>query len=506
MLRLALSTDAAGFPYNATLIASILRRTAMDTGKQTRRPPLLRWLNLPGADLWDFDLDGLGRARRNVVGVLRVCNLVWRGYRDDACQLHASALTYYTLMAIMPLLALGLALARVFGGEMIARERIRSEIARFGNQMALHASGAESQEAGRITDFAAQMTRYVDRAFDQIAQIGFGTLGGIGLALLLWMAVSMLAQVEHSFNQVWNAPDRSLWRKCADYLTLVIIVPFLALAATTLPVASIVSRHLDGWVDPGWFAGGTGLLLRQGTTLLLTVALFVVVLLFVPNTRVKFRPALAGGLVTAVCFLAWLWLCARLQVGVIKYSKLYGGFAIVPILLAWVYTSWQIVLFGAELAFACQHASTYGREQGARQAGLRARWQLALALTAEIARAMQAGEGPLRAGRFADRRRLAVRLLNDVIEDLLRAGLVAEIAGQPGAYVLLHDPSRLTAATVFQALLDRGTAPETLGLGNLDPRIRDYARQAERTWTQALEMPVARLAGPFAGKVGLRVP
>ena len=471
-----------------------------------RRPPLQRWLRLPGADLWDVEPEGLGWIRRHVVAALRVVHLVWRGYRDDACELHASALTYYTLMSIVPLLALGLALARVFGGDAIARERIRGEIARFGNQLAAHAQGPDGQEAGLVADFVAQMTRYADRIFDQIAQIGFGTLGGIGLVLLLWMAVSMLAQVEHSFNQVWNAPDRSLWRKCADYLTLVIIVPFLALAATTLPVASVVARHLDGWVDPGWLAGGAGLLLRQGTTLLLTVALFVVVLLFVPNTRVKFRPALAGGLVTAVCFLAWLWLCARLQVGVIKYSKLYGGFAIVPILLAWVYTSWQIVLFGAELAFACQHAATYGREQGARQAGLRARWQLALALTAEIARAMQAGEGPLHAGRFANRRRLAVRLLNDVIEDLLRAGLVAETAGQPGAYVLLHDPSRLTAATVFQALLDRGAAPEALGLGNLDPRIRDYARQAERTWTQALEMPVARLAGPPAGKVGLRVP
>ena len=466
----------------------------MDTGKQTRRPPLLRWLNLPGADLWDFDLDGLGRARRNVVGVLRVCNLVWRGYRDDACQLHASALTYYTLMAIMPLLALSLALARVFGGDMIARERIRSEIARFGNQMASYAPGAEGQEAGRIADFAAQMTRYADRAFDQIAQIGFGTLGGIGLILLLWMAVSMLAQVEHSFNQVWNAPGRSLWRKCADYLTLVIVVPFLALAATTIPVAGIVARHVDGWGGPGWFAGGTGLLLRQGTTLLLTVALFVVMLLFVPNTRVRIRPALAGGLFTAVCFLAWLWLCARLQVGVINYSKLYGGFAVVPIMLAWIYTSWQIVLLGAEIAFACQHASAYGQEQASRRASLRARWQMALAVAAEMARAMQAGEGPLAAACFARRRGLSVRLLNDVIEDLQQAGLVAETAGQPGAYVLLRDPSRLTAAAVALAVLDRGAPPEALGLGRLDERIRDYARHAEHSWAGTLEMPVVRLA------------
>jgi membrane protein len=478
----------------------------MDTPKHRKRPPLHRWLSLPGNDLWDFDPEPLHWIRRGVVRVLRVIHLVWRGYRDDACQLHASALTYFTLMSVIPLLALGLALARVFGGDEIARERIRNEIARFGAQLATHAQGADGAEAGMVADFVAQLTRYADRIFDQIAQIGFGTLGGIGLAMLLWMAVSMLSQVEHSFNQVWSAPGRSLWRKCSDYLTLVIIVPFLALAATTLPVASVVSRHLDGWVGTDWLAGGGGLLLRQGATLLLTVALFVVVLMFVPNTRVRFRPALAGGFVTAVCFLAWLWLCTRLQVGVIKYSKLYGGFAIIPILLAWVYTSWQILLLGAELSFACQHATTYGREQGARHAGCRARMQLALAVAAEMARAMQAGEGVFAAARFAQRQGLSVRLLNEVLDDLLQAGLVAETAGQPGAYVLLHDPSRLTAATVVRAVLDRGEPPEALGLDHLEPRLRDYSRQAERAWAEALEHPVSRLLDTSAGLDGTRAP
>ncbi|NLF85132.1 MAG: YihY family inner membrane protein [Lentisphaerae bacterium] len=472
--------------------------------RPSRRPPLQRWLRLPGFDLWDVDPEGLGWIRRQAVAVLRVAHLVWRGYRDDACQLHASALTYYTLMSIVPLLALGLALARVFGGDAIARERIRGEIARFGGQLATHAQGAPGSEAGMVADFVAQLTRYADRIFDQIAQIGFGTLGGIGLIVLLWMAVSMLSQVEHSFNQVWSAPGRSLWRKCSDYLTLVIIVPFLALAATTLPVASVVSRHLGGLVGSAWLSGEGGFVLRQGATLLLTVVLFVVVLMFVPNTRVRFRPALAGGLVTAVCFLAWLWLCTRLQVGVIKFSKLYGGFAVVPILLAWVYTSWQIVLLGAELAFACQHATTYGREQGARHAGLRARGQLALAVAAEMARVMQTGEGPFAANRFAQRYTLSVRLLNDVIDDLLQAGLIAETADRPGHYVLLRDPSRLTAAVVVRAVLDRGHPPEALGLDHLDPRIRDYARQAEQTWADALEMPVARLVGPPAGQDGVR--
>jgi membrane protein len=477
-------------------------RQAMGEPRHEKRSSLQRWLNLPSNDLWDFESDGLTWVRRKIVGALRVIHLVWRGYREDACQLHASALTYYSLMSIVPLLALSLALARVFGGDAIARERIRAEIARLGGQLAAQTQAPNGREAGMVADFVTQLTRYSDRSFDQIAQIGFGTLGGIGLVLLLWMAISMLSQVERSFNQVWNAPGRSLWRKCADYLTLVIIVPFLALAATTLPVASVVSRHLDGWIDPAWLAGGTGLVLRQGATLLLTVALFVIVLMFVPNTTVRLKSALAGGLVTAIGFLVWLRICTELQVGVIKFSKLYGSFAIVPILLAWVYTSWQIVLFGAEISFACQHATTYGREQGARQASFRARWQLALALVVETVRAMRAGEAPFQAARFAQRQGCSVRLLNDVIEDLQQAGLIAETAQQPGSYVLLHDPSRLLAATVVLAVLDRGATPESLGLGRLDPRVRDYTRQAERAWADTLDRPVASLAETPAGENG----
>jgi membrane protein len=467
----------------------------MKTPRQSWSQALQRWLRLPSRDLWDFDPEPLHWAHRTIVRMLRVVQLVWRGYREDACKLHASALTYYTLMSIIPLLALGLALVRVFGGDAIVRERIHSEIARFGAQLSTHAQTANGAEAEMVTGFAAQLSRYADRILDQIGQLNFGTLGGIGLVVLLMMAISMLSQVEHSFNQVWSAPGRSLWRKCSDYLTMVIIVPFLALAATTLPVANFVARHLDGWVGTGWMAGWGGAVLRQGTTLLLTVALFVVVLMFVPNTRVRFRPALVGGFVTAVGFLAWLWICTRLQVGVIKYSKLYGSFAVIPILLAWVYTSWQILLFGAELSFACQHASTYVREQGARRAGCRARMQLALAITAEMARAMQMGEGSFPALDFAKRHGISVRLLNDVLDDLQQAGLIIGIGseGQEGSYVLLHDPSRLTAATVAQSVLDRGETPEAVGLGQLDPALREYIGKAEETWTASLAQPVACL-------------
>ena len=452
---------------------------------------LRRWLRLPMGDIWDFDTDNLAWLQRKVVGGWRFSVLVWNGYSGDACKLHASALTYYSLMAIVPLLALGLSLARVFGGEEIARARISTEINRFGAQIASATTPAGSAEGEMVTEFVAQLNRYSDIVFTHIGELNFGTLGGIGLVMLLWMAVSMLNQVEHSFNQVWRARPRSLWRKIADYLTLVIIVPFLAIAATTLPIASLVAENLGVWVGKE----GVEFLLRKVSPALISVVLFTIVLLVIPNTKVRFRPALAGGIVTAAAFLGWLWICTKLQVGVIKYSKLYGGFAVLPILLAWVYTSWQILLFGAEISYACQNAATYGREMGAHTAGLRARCQMALALAAEMARALIDGSPPVKPFEIARQKGLSTRLMNAVLEDLRRAGLVAETAAGDGTHVLLHDPRTLRAGQVVKAMLDNGTPPSALGLGRLPERIRRYAAEVEDKWIGSLDIAVAELAG-----------
>ncbi len=480
---------------------------ALDRNDRDRRNRSALWRRLRGiGDLWDIEIGELGWLGRQSLGGLRVLNLVARGYRHDDCQLHASALTYYTLMSLVPLVALGLALARVFGGAELAHDRIRTEIARLGAQLAGARPETAAHETAIVGEFVQQLNRVGDRLFEQIGQISFGTLGGIGLVVLIWMAISMLSQVEHSFNRVWNAPPRSLWRKCSDYLTLIVIVPFLALAASTVPVADLAARHLGGWFTGTLGSVGASLPIRQGSTLLLTTLLFMTVFLFVPNTRVRLGPALIGGVVTAAAFLVWLRICTGLQVGVIKYSKLYGGFAVLPILLAWVYASWQIILFGAELSFACQHAATYGREQGARQAGMRARWQLALGLAAELAAAMRNGGPPVHAISFAQRNRLSVRLLNEVLDDLLQAGLIDESASHPGCFLLRHDPSTLAVATVVRAILDRGAPPETLGLHALNPAIGQLLAQAEGSLTRVLDTPVLALATATAAPAGKELP
>lgn len=461
-------------------------------------------------DVWDVDLGSLSALRSFGVRALRVLHLVLRGFREDECPLHAASLTFSTLMAIVPILALSLSLARVFDGDEVARRKIHEAIGVFTQRFEAKKAAAEATEAGQpvpseppvevveppVPGTAAKpddgvltpeelrdkLTDMVDAGFDQVEKINFATLGGIGLILLLWMAIAVLGRVESSFNRVWGvAVGRSMWRKCTDYTWVVIVMPFLVTMASSFRLADLMTR----WsMDPAMALQVRAFLdsamLKNFTVILMSSLTFTFFIMFMPNTRVRKGPGLVGGLVSALLFIAWLWLCATIQVGVAKYSKFYGSFAIVPIVLAWVYISWQIVLFGTEVAFAVQNCSTYRMEQGARRANAKARIALALSVLVEAGKAMT-GRGPkFDVASYAGEKRVSVRFLNDVVDELVHAGLLAELSeDRGGAFVLLRSPSDLSVRDVMDVILQSGIRPADLGLGNIDPAIEDALRKSE---------------------------
>jgi membrane protein len=228
-------------------------------------------------------------------------------------------------------------------------------------------------------------------------------------------------------------------------------------------------------------------LLKAVVVWLMSTVCFAFIIMFMPNTRVKVGPGFIGGLVTALLFLLWLRTCAALQVGVAKWGRIYGSFAVVPIVLFWVYMSWQIIFFGAEVAFAVQNCSTYRMEQGARLANVEARNLLALSVIEAAGRAMTEGGRPFDASDFAGRRRVPVRFLNDVVSELLNAGLLAELSDRQGAYVLLKSPENLRVREVLSAVLRAGVGPEDLGLLDVAPRVREAAQRASGGMNSAID-------------------
>lgn len=457
--------------------------------------------------LWTLHPDELPWHQRTGVHALRLVSLVVTGFRRNQCDLHAASLTFFTLMALVPVLVLALALARTFGGADLAKAQLDAHLDEWMSQMEraveVRTAAASVDELNAQADvtlaFSGQVRELADKLYQQVNTISFGTLGGIGLVMLLWTVIGTLGKVESSFNRVWGVEQpRPFVRKFADYLSVILILPFLITAVSTVPVAGMLSEMMEktvgGPVSDFFKAVLHSGLLKTGITLALGSLTFAFLLGFMPNTRVRFLPSLAGGFVTIVLFGGWLKLCAMAQVGIAKYSALYGGFAVLPILLLWVYTSWQIILLGCEIAFAVQNRDTYVLEQYAAEASIRARLLLALTLCAETARlAREPDGGPFAAEAFAKQRGIPSRFAKDIIDDLARNRILAEVADRPGEYLLYRCGESLTVADITKVLLDDGEPLEALGLDNLNASILDFSRKLDENIDAALSTPVAQV-------------
>jgi membrane protein len=491
-------------------------------------------------DIWDIEITSLSRMRAVGVKTLRVLHLVFRGFKEDECPLHASALTYSTLMAIVPILAFSLALARGFGGAETAKNRIREAVTDWTSTFSHKVTHASTTNAtGATTNalppiamnatnaapaiatngvfsaatnatgggvggvdapvreeqlqswLAEQINEGVEVAFEKVDNISFTALGGVGLVLLLWMIIQVLGHVERAFNSVWGVTTgRSLWRRFTDYLSVIVVLPILALAASSLPVVDFATRFLDeNTADIVRTILGSGML-KGLTVLILSTFCFAFMIVFIPNTRVKFLPGLLGGCIAALLFITWLKLCAFVQVGAARAGRIYGSFAVIPIVLAWVYVSWEIVLFGAEVAFAVQNCTTYRMEQGSRYANVRAQLLLALAIVTEAARKMltrEEVEPGFDAAAYARSRKVPVRFLNEIVAVLVRAGFLAELSDSNGRYALLRAPAAVGVKDVLDAVMASGVRPDALGLGGIDPRLEQAIDQAAGGMGDALQ-------------------
>ena len=462
-------------------------------------------------DVWDVEVSALRGIRRFVVRTVRIVFLAAFGFHRDECVLRASSLTFMTLLSVVPVLALSLSVSKgVMDGDEL-RTRAKSAIhTAFANyfpaaavqdaapedgagaaEVAAEAAVAEDSPADSsaggaadgagedaVEDASAAKSGGLDeeffqglasKAFDIVDGLNFRALGGIGLLLLVWTVVSLIGNIEKAFNRIWGVTEnRPLMRKFTDYLSVIVVLPALAIAASSVPlVAELQDRvnSLDGWAVSR--LAGIPVFKTIWVILLLTVS-FSFLLRFTPNTRVRLWPGMLGGFVAAVGFSCWLKICLSLQLGVARYSSFFGSFAAVPILLFWGYVSWVVVLVACEVSFAAQNADTYQMERGWERPSPRARLLLAAALLRELAASVAAGDGILDAVRFNRRHRIPVRFVRDVSSRLVAAGILAPVAGRDKTFVARVDLQRWRVSDLVDALMRSGErSPDSLGLDGL---------------------------------------
>lgn len=397
-------------------------------------------------DAWTTELSSMSGWHRMVVRLVRVIQLVIRGFREDDLSVHSASLTFATLVSLVPMLMIGFAMLKGFGGGEEASQRL---------------SEAISSMPVQFRDFIQQMVDIVLRA-------NFKTLGWVGVAVLFVTVVQVLSSIETSFNRVWGvAASRTIWRKFTNYVSITVVVPVLVMTAFAVSASlknQVTAVHLDQWA---WI---THNLLRL-TPLLSVWMAFLLLFVFMPNTHVNRRAAASSAFITAILWLGWQKIYVNLQVTLSRYDAIYGTFASIPIFLLWLSVCWIIVLLGAEIAFAIQHHATYHMERSAGQASMQAKIMLALATVLDAARAFSGGSPVLNISDYAHAHRVPVRLLNDIVGLLERGKLLAELADTPGAYVLLRGPEHIKIEEVVGLLLRDGSGPERLGLDKLPASV-----------------------------------
>ena len=233
----------------------------------------------------------------------------------------------------------------------------------------------EERERKRIAaeEFAAQAREISNGLFERIAKFDVWTFGWIGFGFLVWTVISAISMVETSFNEVFRVPKaRPVWKRAYLNVFTAVILPIFVMLALSVPILNVAKQiivatmgatWLTKWVSDGliWFLDST--FFRLAVTLAFATLSFAYAFAVLPNRKVPFRDAVIGGFVTAFLFGAWVKICAVAQVGIAKSSALYGSFAFLPIVLAWMYMSWQIVLLGACITHASMAVAEEGKGQ-----------------------------------------------------------------------------------------------------------------------------------------------
>ncbi|MES2763129.1 MAG: YihY/virulence factor BrkB family protein [Bacteroidota bacterium] len=354
--------------------------------------------------LWQLRLEKLDKKQGFLLKQLRIFMLAIKGFNEDNCLLKASALTYYTLFSIVPVIALAFAIAKGFGYQEDLKRQI---LEKFSDQQ----------------DILTQSFGYADK---MLANTQGGLIAGIGIVLLLWAVMKLLGSIENSFNEIWEIKrDRTWVRKITDYLSIMLIAPICLVlsGAITVGIKTSIEAVSSTYVSLSPIA----YILLKLLAFSLIWAIFTFIYIALPNTKVNFKAGAMGALVAAILFELLQWVYLASQVGVAQYNAIYGSFAALPLFLIWVQYSWYVMLFGSELAFANQNVDHYELENDITNISDRYKRVIALLIANYVVKNFNEGKPALTAIQIAKKLDLPVRLARAIINEFTEVGIFSEV-------------------------------------------------------------------------------
>ncbi len=381
-------------------------------------------------DIWRSNLGELKGFRAFRVTFLRVTILSLRGFFRD--QARASALTYYSVFSVVPVLALLLGIAKGFGYEKLLQNQLMER---------LH---GQEEVVSKITGFAHSLLEHTPG----------GWITGLGVVFLFYSVINVLMNIEGYFNEIWHVQEgRPIRRKIADYLSFMLIGPvlFLMSSAITVVVAAEVTTivgRIDvlGWASP--FILGI-INFSPYVTLWL---LFSFMYIFLPNTRVKFVSGALAGIITGTVFQLFQWVYITFQVGVSRYNAIYGSMAAVPLFLLWMQLSWVIILVGAQISHAYQNAKAYDYQYDCKNISPAFKRLLAMRIVHLLVNSFSPDGKLWDETGISNKLGIPLFLLRRILNELVEARLVSQVKTNKGVCEAFQPGQRTENLTIMSVL------------------------------------------------------
>lgn len=383
--------------------------------------------------LWEQNPAELNLLQRILLRQVQTVVLVGRDFSVNKCLLRASALTYYSMLSIVPLLALTFALLKAFGVQNALEPLIMEKL------------NVGDGEAVRV------IMGYINNT-----QVG--KMGAFGLMFLLVAVISLLTNVEKSFNHIWGVQGvRPLLRRFADYLSVILVGPVLIISAISM-TSSLASHDVVQKLMELQLVGTVILLAFKVAPFVFMWLAFTVLYVFMSNIKVEWRAAFIGGVFGGTLWQLAQWAYVNFQVGVAKYNAIYGTMAALPIFMVWLYLSWVIVLFGLEVTYAKQNLRTSGRDLRGSEVSRNSYEQVAMALLVTLADRFSHGQTALSQEQLAKQLFIPPRLCRSILRLLLSVGFVSEICSHLGrrSYQLGRSAENLSLAVILKEMRNQG--------------------------------------------------
>lgn len=384
-----------------------------------------------------------------------------RGLVEHGTLVRSAALTFYTLMSLVPLLALVFAVVKGFG----------------------LADGLVENLYELFPQHPETVDYIVGFAENALARTQGGVVAAVGLVMLFWAVIRVFGSIENAFNNIWEVKvERSIARQWTDYIAVVMIVPVLWILANA--VGNYIEQ-VPGLYDKWYFTT-----LSRLASMVVIWTMFTLLYLIIPNARVRFQSALMAGIVAGTIFLLFQWGYVYVQRWMTSYNAVYGSFAALPLFLIWMQTSWEILLFGGELSFAYQNISRFAEERESLRISHDQRRKVLLAVMILVARNFRDHGGTLPTDEIRKRLELPTRIVNDILFQLVQAGQLIAVRSGDGerevAFAPAHDLSSITVYGILEAV--ERTGQTTLDLEQT-PELARMNREVETLKEEVLHSP-----------------